>query len=181
MNVSPFHRSGSAWRRCLGALALAGIVVLPGCRSGGGGVTSATNTDRPFAAYRQCLEQHGVTPRRRGAALSTTTTANPANASAFAAARKACRKLRPAGGLRGGEFKSSTRAAFRKCMTDHGVALHIPPAAGSGKTTTSGTGAAVPRGGMLNGLDRNDPTVAKALAACRPLLVASSTTTTTKH
>ena len=179
MNLSPFHRSGSAWRRCLGALALAGIVVLPGCHSGGN--AGPSSSDRPFTAYRQCLEQHGVTPRRRGAAASTTTTANPANVAAFAAARKACRKLRPAGGLRGGGFKSSTRAAFRKCMTDHGVALHIPPTAASGKTTTSGTGAAVPRGGMLNGLDRNDPTVAKALTACRPLLVASSTTTTTKH
>jgi hypothetical protein len=180
MNLSPLQRNGFAWRRRLGALMVAGTVVLTGCRSGGG----PAGSNRPFAAYRQCLEQHGVTPRRRGANLSTTTTANPSDAAAFRAARKACRKLRPAGGLRGGELKSSARAAFRRCMTDHGVTLPNL-ATGAGASSTSGTGAAseasVPRGGMLAGLNRNDPTVAKALAACRPLLVASSTTTTTKH
>ena len=176
MNLSPFHRSGSAWRRCLGALALAGIVVLPGCHSGGN--AGPSSSDRPFTAYRQCLEQHGVTPRRRGAAASTTTTANPANVAAFAAARKACRKLRPAGGLRGGGINSDARAAFRRCMTDHGVTLPAPGAAGPGPGGTAATPA--PRGGMLNGLDRNDPTVAQALTACRSLLGPPSTTTSTR-
>jgi hypothetical protein len=33
---------------------------------------------------------------------------------------------------------------------------------------------------MLSGLDRNDPTVAQALTACRSLLGSSSTTTSTR-
>jgi hypothetical protein len=182
-------------RRSAPAVLLAALLVLAGCHSGG---TPAAK--RPFAAYRQCLEQHGVQPRhRRGtsttaapaAGESSTTTTRP-DPAAFAAARQACRKLRPAGGLRAGGFGSGTRAAFRKCMADHGVTLPEPGGAGVGATTGSsepaGKGATTttttesnePRGGMLRGLNRNDPTVAAALAACRPVLNGSSTTTTRK-
>jgi len=173
MNHNPLRRDASRWRGRLSALIVVAAVVLTGCRSGGGPAPGASS--RPFAAYRKCLEQHGVTRRVPGASSTST---NPANGTTFAAARKACASLRPAGGLRGGGFNSNTRAAFRKCMMDHGVTLPGPGAAGGGRTTTSA--ANVPRGGMLNGLDRNDPTVVKALAACRSLLVSPSTSTSTR-
>ncbi|HEY4410197.1 MAG TPA: hypothetical protein VGO87_09955 [Acidimicrobiia bacterium] len=176
-------------RRSAPALVLAGLSLLAGCHSG----TPAAK--RPFAAYRQCLQDHGVQPRnrRRGtssttaAAEATTTTTRP-DPAAFAAARQACRKLRPAGGLRTGGFGSGPRAAFRKCMTDHGVTLPTEPRSVTsgppptkGKETTTTAGAVEPsRGGMLAGLNRNDPAVRSALEACRPLLSASSTTTTKK-
>jgi len=166
---------------------LAGVLLLGGCHSG----TPAAK--RPFAAYRQCLLDHGVQPRGRRRGTSSTSAAPEASATtttrpdpaAFAAARQACRKLRPAGGLRSGGFGAGTRAAFRKCMADHGVTLPTeppsatsgpPPTAGKGTTTT--TGAVAPsRGGMLAGLNRNDPAVSSALSACRSLLRSSTTTT----
>jgi hypothetical protein len=165
------------WRGRLGLLivvvVVAGAAVLGGCRSGGGSGPAASS--HKFAAYRQCLEQHGVTRPVRGA---DTTTTNPANAEAYAAARRACAALRPAGGLRGGGINSGPRAAFRRCIKDHGVTLPTFGVPGTGPGPSS-TGAA-PRGGMLNGLDRNDPVVAKALDACRSLLVSPSTSSSTK-
>jgi hypothetical protein len=171
---------------------LTGVLLLAGgCHSGG---TPAAK--RPFAAYRACLEQHGVQPRRRRdtstsaapAAGETSTSTTRPDPAAFAAARQACRKLRPAGGLRAGGIGPGARAAFRKCMTDHGVTLPAeppgaggaPPTTGPGgeRTTTTSGPSSVPRGGMLAGLNRNDPAVAAALSACRPLLNAGSSTTT---
>jgi len=159
----------------LSALIIVSTLTLVACSSGGGGPAAS---NRPFAAYRQCLQQHGVTPRRSPANPGTTETTKPADPSAFAAARQACAGLRPAGGLRGGGIASKPRAAFRRCMTDHGVTLPAPgnPGSASGGTTP----ASVPRGGMLRGLDRNDPAVAKALTACRSLLVSPTTTTSTR-
>ena len=171
MNDSPLRRDAFPRRGRLSALIVAGTIVLAACSSGGGPASSS----RPFAAYRQCLEQHGVTPRAPGATRGST---NPANGAAFAAARQACRKLRPAGGLRGGGINSNARAAFRRCMMDHGVTLPAPAASGTGPGTTSA--APVPRGGMLKGLDRNDPAVAKALASCRSLLVSPPTSASTR-
>jgi len=172
MNHSPLRRDAFFWRRRLSALMVAGTVVLAACRSGAGPPPASS---RPFAAYRQCLEQHGVTPRRPGATSEST---DPANAAAFRAARQACAALRPAGGLRGGGINSGARAAFRRCMTDHGVTLPARGAAGTGPGTTSAP--SVPRGGMLNGLDRNDPAVAKALASCRSLLGSPPTSASTR-
>src|SRR5258708_4215756 len=43
----------------LSALIVVSTLTLVACSSGGGG-RAASN--RPFAAYRQCLQQHGVTP-----------------------------------------------------------------------------------------------------------------------
>ena len=164
------------WRRVSVLIVVVGTVALTACRSGGGSSTSnsTANSKQTFAAYRQCLLQHGVTRRTPGQ------TRDPAQASAFSAARTACRKLRPAGGLRSGGFNSGTRQAFRKCMTDHGITL---PHFGAGSSTTASTaaGASAPRGGMLAGLDRNDPNVRQALAACRALLIPSTTSTTAKR
>jgi hypothetical protein len=66
-------------------------------------------------------------------------------------------------------------------MMDHGVTL--PNFRGAGSSTTAGTSteSTSRRGGMLAGLDRNDPNVRQALAACRALLVPSTTTTTAKR
>ena len=153
-----------------------GAVALAACRPGGGAGSTGSNStpasNRPFAAYRRCLGQHGVTPPGPGV---TRGTGEPADATAFAAARRACRALRPAGGLRGGGLNGTIRAAFRRCMVDHGVTLGAPGSAG---TLPGAATAPVPRGGMLAGLDRHDPTVAKALVSCRPLLVPPSSTTT---
>ncbi|HVW34420.1 MAG TPA: hypothetical protein VHL53_17945 [Acidimicrobiia bacterium] len=198
-------RTGSArpsrsrpWRR-LAALAGVGALGLATACSSGGGTGTAT---RRFSAYRQCLQQHGVTPRRgRGStttgpaatgsgagpgaaapagASTTTRNTTAAEAQAFEAARAACRKLRPAGGLRGGGIAGKKRSEFRKCMADHGVALPTTTSRPPGTTGPGGTVAApAPRGGMLAGLDRNDPTVAAALTACRTLLGAPRKSTTT--
>jgi len=145
-------------------------VSIGGCRSGGG--SSAAPAHR-FAAYRQCLEQHGVTPHRRFD-QGTTSSTDPASGAAFVAARQACAKLRPTGGLRTGSLSTHRRGAFRQCLKSHGVNLPT--------TTTAKGGAAAPqggRGGMLANLDRNDPTVAAALQACRSQLVTPATPTTT--
>ena len=171
------------------AVAAAAMLLLAGCHSG------PSPAKRPFAAYRQCLEQHGVQPRGRRSATSTTLAAGGAattsttrpDPAAFAAARQACRKLRPAGGLRTGGIGSGPRAAFRRCMGDHGVTLPTePPGSAPAPTAPTGKGATTTaplspsRGGMLAGLNRNDPTVAAALSACRSLLDNASTTTTRK-
>jgi hypothetical protein len=147
--------------RLLIPIAVLGVLI-GGCQSGGG---SATPTHR-FAAYRQCLEQHGVTPHRR-LDQGTTSSTDPASAAAFVAARQACAKLRPTGGLRSTGLSTHRRGAFRQCLQAHGVSLPT--------TTTGAKGSATPspggRGGMLAGLDRNDPSVAAALQACRSQLV----------
>ena len=155
------RRHGS--RVVLAVVALA--VLLGGCRSGG-----ASASGHPFAAYRKCLEAHGVVPHRR-IDRGTTPSTDPATAASFSAARQACAKLRPKGGLRGGELNGHRRGAFRRCLQDHGVSL---------PTTTTGTGPGGPgaRGGMLANINRNDPTVAAALQACRSQLVPSTTTST---
>ena len=167
-------RDGLWGRGRLGVLIVAGMVALTlgACRSGTGSTPEAAG--RRFAAYRQCLEDHGATPRARG---TDPVTGNTADAATFGAARRACRGLRPAGGLRGGGIDAGPRAAFRRCMADHGVTLPTAglPATGPGPKASGG----VARGGMLNGLDRNDPVVAKALESCRSLLVAPSTSSTT--
>lgn len=171
MNHSPLRRDALSWWR-VGVLVVAGTLALSACHSGGG-TPASSSSKQTFTAYRQCLQQHGATRRTPGS------TRDPAQSATFSAARKACRKLRPAGGLRGGGFNAGTRVAFRKCMTDHGVALPNFGAAASSTTAASGAAPAL-RGGMLAGLDRNDPTVRSALAACRSLLVPSTTSSTAK-
>jgi hypothetical protein len=157
----------------LGALMVAATIALGACRSGSGPAPGAAS--HGFSAYRQCLQQHGVTRRAPGANPGST---NPTEAATTTEARRACARLRPAGGLRGGGFNSGTRSAFRRCMRDHGVTLPAPGPVGTGPGASSA--ANVPRGGMLNGLDRHDPAVAKALTSCGSLLVSPPTSTTTR-
>jgi hypothetical protein len=146
-------------------------VLAGGCRSGSG---SATPPHR-FAAYRQCLQQHGVTPHRRFGQPTTSST-DPTSAAAFVAARQACAKLRPTGGLRSTGVSTQRRGAFRHCLKTHGVTLPTTTTGAKGKATSPEGG----RGGMLADLDRNDPTVAAALHACRSQLVPPTTSTSTR-
>jgi hypothetical protein len=104
-----------------------------------------------FAAYTSCLRQHGVTlpnfgrrgtnggtppanppggnppqnGRGRGGFFGNQT---PAQRKAFQAAQTACASLRPQGGFfggrgGGGQFNSQAFAAYRNCLTLHGVKL----------------------------------------------------------
>ena len=79
----------------------------------------------------------------------------------YKAALAACQSKLPTGG--GNPVNNTAFAAYRSCLSDHGVTL----------PTTGGAGA----------INRNDPKVKAALATCQPLLPTggfgrSSTTTT---
>ena len=124
-----------------------------------------------FAAYRECLTQHGVTPPTgRPTPGAPRPTKDAAEADAFRAAREACANLRPAGGLSAGGIHSGPRRQFRECMRQNGVDLPEPPRRtgppGEGPTPDPTSG----RGGMLNGLDLNDPKVHQALERCKTIL-----------
>jgi hypothetical protein len=140
-----------------------------------GGANSAV-----FAKYTACLKQHGVTlPTRRGGGggfggapptgtngTSTTPRQRPGgfNTTKFRAAQTACSKLLPAGvsgfgrGGQGGGFggggatNSAAFAAYRNCLTLHGVKL----AAGAFGRPTAGGKAPSAK-------------TTKALAACASL------------
>lgn len=176
----------------LGTLALAGV--LAGCSGGASSAsataastssaTASTNAGGQrgagFAAYSACLSQHGITlPSGRASDRPTgqftaAPTARPSggfgfappsgvSSSAFAAAQQACASLRPTGRF-GGAAGFTALAAFRSCMSDHGVSL---PSTGP----------------VLGTLSTTDPKVSSALSICRPLLPsrpgAPSPTTTT--
>lgn len=156
----------------LGVIA-AGCLLLAACGSSTAASTSAPTASptgsgsgsAAFAAYRQCLQQHGASLPTSGAGgNSAGTTSSAANT----AARQAYASLRPAGGFggTGGAISASALAAFRSCMSDHGVNVPTTTPAPSASRTGGTSGA----GGVLAGLSRNDPTVAKALATCRVLL-----------
>jgi hypothetical protein len=198
------ERVGVFGRRARSAAAvLLAAVSLGGCGSGGDHQSGAAPSAAPssgedrrvtFAAYRQCLEEHGMpTPTARpdgGAPRATRTpgeprptrdpnqprpTRDPAQAALFDAARQACASLRPAGGLRPGGLQSEARLGFGRCMREHGVELPRPTAPPPGIEPSGEPTAA--RGGMLAGLDRNDPKVSAALDACRELLIRNSSAT----
>jgi hypothetical protein len=103
-----------------------------------------------FAAYTSCLRQHGVTlpnfggprnggtppanppsgapPRNGGGRGGFFGNQTPAQSKAFQAAQTACASLRPQGGgffggRGGGQFNSQAFAAYRNCLTLHGVKL----------------------------------------------------------
>jgi len=163
----------------VGAALLAAVtVLLAGC--GGGSVNSAATpaaatrpepTKASFAEYRQCLQAHGVTRPTARPTPGPRRHLDPAQVTAFQQARQACEADRPAGGFRTGMFSHHKRNGFRACMKNHGITLQRPvrPTAGPGPTPTE------ERGGMLADLDRHDPAVAKALAACRADLIGKAT------
>ena len=123
--------------------AVAGALLLAGCGGSSGSASaassssaSATSTAK-LSAFQSCLKQHGVkiTPRQFGGRPtgSFTRRAFPSGsprprgsfASADSAAFKACQKYAPAGFGRGGgqAINASTLAAFKSCMSSHGVKL----------------------------------------------------------
>ena len=167
-----------------GGLALLLVLSVSACGgSGSSHQLAASPSEAPssraasFAAYRQCLSEHGVAmPTGRPTPGAPRPTPDPGQGAAFREARQACASLRPAGGLSAGGIHSGPRRQFRECMSQHGVQLPAPPRRtappGEGPTPEPSSG----RGGMLAGLDRNDPTVRKALDACGPLLIKNADT-----
>ena len=183
----PVRRAAIAAGSCL--LVARGLAA---CGSSGGDSGSSASQSAgadSFAAYQQCLSEHGVTLPSRGAGgqpgqpgeggvpsgmptdlpsgmPSGMPSGGPGeggvpggvlpsgiDSSAFSAASEACASLRPTGGPGGpgggaGQgIDQSALAAYRSCLTDHGV------------TAT----------GRLDQLSTTDPTVAKALETCAPL------------
>lgn len=146
--------------------------------------SSSSSSTASETAFRSCLERNGVTP-------SSGSTPTPGGAAAgnpnFQTALKACASLRPkgtggtGGGFGGGGATSTADAAYRNCLTLHGVSL---PSRGSTSTTT--TIAGVTTTTLPNVTDTSNPTVEAALSACASLKPAStsspsssSSTTTT--
>jgi len=164
------------------ALVAAVVMLVAGCGGGGGGHSAAapaaashpTATRASFAEYRQCLAAHGIARATERPTARPTPGfrrhLDPAQVQAFRTARQACVADRPAGGFRAGMFSHHQRSGFRECMRDHGVALQRPP-----MRPTAGPTPTEQRGGMLADLNRHDPAVAKALAACRAELLNRAT------
>lgn len=153
--------------------------VAPGSAVGSGGPGGRNGAD--IAAYTACLQQHGVTlpsfsrsarpsgsfsrppggfsrppggfsgPPGGGGGFGGFGSADPSTS----AARAACASLLPAGGFGGGgrTISATTFAAFKSCMSDHGVTI----------TSTDPQAA-------LRGLDRTDAKTAAALKLCQPIL-----------
>jgi len=164
------------------AFALSGVV-LAAC--GGGAATSSstttpkttTSTSTPTkssssnAAFTTCLKQHGVSGSGFGSGKRPTagTGGGTAPSSKTLAAIQACASLRPkgsgfGGGFGGGSGASATAlAAFKNCMTLHGVTLPKRTAGSAPATNSTLT---------------STPTYKKAYAACSSLLPAKTTTTT---
>jgi len=166
---------------------LVAVLALAACGGSSHSASATATTTTPttaaggaggFAALRTCLQQHGITlpprtprsttpgdtrPRRAGGGgffgggggAGGGLQAPPGvSASAFQSALTACRSTLPNGG---NGVNSSAFAAYRSCLSDHGVKL---PTAG----TTPGSTATPP-----STINRNDPTVAAALKTCAPL------------
>lgn len=180
----PVRRAALAAGSCLvvaGALAACGSSA-----SGDSAAASSSQGADGFAAYRQCLSEHGITlpsggpgggqpgQGQQGEQPSGLPTDRPSgapsgmpsggpggggmpggvlpsgiDASAFQSANEACASLRPTGGPGGGGagIDQSALAAYRSCLSDHGV------------TVT----------GRLDQLSTSDPKTAAALTTCAPL------------
>jgi hypothetical protein len=152
-----------------GAAGLVVLIALTGC----GSTTTTQVTGAPsLAAYRTCLQEHGDTSRIAvSASGEPSPSAKPVSASTVRSARKACAVLRPPGlSLHPGGFRPSSRKRFEDCMAAHGVPLPKPTTSPAPIPAESPEPDA-PRGGMLSGLDRNDPKTAAALDACRGVLL----------
>jgi len=192
MKIKSSDRRPPAKRRVrwlvTGVVALMSAAGLAACggspKASDAATTSASSTQKAFAAYSSCMKQHGVKlpsnfgQRRPGSTGSSPTGSFPTgslptgsfpasrlpagvSSKKYAAATKACRAKLPAGGFRGGFRGLSNFAAYASCLSDNGVKL-------------SGTGPSA-----LRNLNTSDPTVKAAMQTCSPLLHAGSTTTTT--
>lgn len=169
--------AGTRRPRRLGALWLTGLVLLGAC--GSGSSTVPVSGAPSLASYRSCLQQHGVI-----FPTGTPTPGEPrpihdrATVKAFKRALKTCAPLRPPGAaLRPYGLRAQSRQSFARCMADHGVPLPTQtgpasPPPGGLQPSDSPT---APRGGLLTGLDRNDPATKAALEACRSYLAVPTT------
>lgn len=163
-----------------GGVVLATAAALLGsaaCGSSGGTAAAASSSPAAsgrggFAAYAQCLRQHGVTiPTARptpgqggrpggGFGFRGLASANPQ-------ALQACRSLMP---QRRGPGMQAMQA-FRSCLSDHGVTMPTPsPGAMRPQGARTPGVRRSPGAGLFGRLDTADPKVAKALKTCRPLL-----------
>jgi hypothetical protein len=159
---------------------LAGLVILvvalgaSGCSGGSSKSVSATATTttsttpgaRSSQPFLQCMQSHGVNITNvRGLRGGTTPSTLPAGVTPaqFQQALQACRSLLPAGG----NFQNNPAfAAYRNCLTLHGVTLQRRGPGTTGPSTSSGA----PGGGQgLGGLDLTNPTVQAAVQACAAL------------
>ena len=157
-------------------LGAAGVAALAAGCSSGSTPTPAANGQTGLAAYTACLARNGVTlpsagvGRSPGAGRSgfpsTRPSTRPSGGGGFgggafssqaptgvdqatwAKAQAACASVRPTAGANNGG-NNSAFAAYRNCLSDHGV------------TITAGPNAAA--------LNTADPKVAAADAACAPL------------
>jgi hypothetical protein len=171
------------------AAAVAGAIVagavLAACGGGSGtsgstpaaAAASPTSTSNNAAAYRTCLEQHGVTLPSRAPGQGRPSGGTGGGGGGFfggggggfsaspqmQAAMQACASLRPAGGGFGGRGGAAL-TAFRNCMSQQGVV--IPTTRPTAFPTAPASGGSR----YLGGLDPNDPKVAAALKICSPLL-----------
>lgn len=98
--------------------------------------------------------------------------------SQYSAAFSSCRSLLPAGFGRGGGFLNSPAdAAYRNCLSVHGMTLPTGP-----PTTAAGSAPTTPTGSGQGGGFANNPAFRAAAQACASLLPAGqgrSTTSTT--
>jgi hypothetical protein len=178
--------TAARWRQqvVVGAALVAVTVAATACGSSNGASSptsssagsSSSSTTASAAAFRQCLAENGVTPPVGGAVPggpATTPGAGAAGNPNLQKALKACASLRPKGSRGGFGGNSAALAAYRNCLTLHGVSSG--PASGS----------TIPTGSTLPSVrDTSNPTVRAALSACaalRPALThgSGSTTTTT--
>jgi len=110
--------------------------------------SSTTSGSGSLAAYRSCLESHGVTPPSGpsgsggfpgagagGSRPGGTGGGGLSSNSAFAKAAAACASLRPKSATTGG--RSTAFAAYINCMKLHGVTLSGGLAPGASTSTTS--------------------------------------------
>lgn len=152
---------------------VAALLFSSACGSSDGTTASArpsasASASGGFAAYVDCLRQHGV--KIPTARPSGRPTGRPAGGGMFGggganqAAVQACRSLAPR--FQNGRGMQELQA-FRSCLSDHGVTMPTPS---PGAVRTPGA-RRTPGGGMFGGrFDTSDPKIAKAMKICRPLL-----------
>lgn len=151
-----------------GGLLIALLLTATACGGGDGTAAAPTNSTSksgsadPQGAFRQCLQQHGITLPSRGPGgrqpgvrpsgrPSGRPTGRPSGFPSMSdqqrQALRACASLAPRG--RFGGLDQSAFKAFQSCMKQHGVTVS---------------------NGFRGGRPTADPKFAKAFRTCRPLL-----------
>ncbi len=154
---------------CSGSDGVAVVVVTPSASPTGTGPDNAA-----FTQYRDCLTQHGVDVAQlrqfgdRGTATPSAgdgpsaTPDSSVDQQKLQAAQQACGSLIQGLATQTPEQQAQRQQAvlaFAKCMRDQGIDFPDPQPQADGQ---SGSGVR----GLLGNLDRNDPKIQAALAAC---------------